>query len=81
MFSTPFWAAHDHHACITMFKMDGLGFADHEHWGMSIKSTHLLLDYSETLKRSQLNEQASVARRFHPLGLRVAGPYPENCPG
>ena len=50
--------------------MDGLGLADHEHWGMSIKSTQLVLDYSETLKRSRLNEEASVARRFHPLDWR-----------
>ena len=42
--------------------MDGLGLADHEHWGMRIKSTQLVLDYSETLKRSRLNEEASVAR-------------------
>ena len=42
---------------------------------MSIKSTHLALDYSETLKRSRLNEEASVARRFHPLGWRVPGDH------
>ena len=59
MFSTPFRAPRDHHAYNTMFKMDGLGLADHEYWGMSIKSTHLVLDYSETLKRR--NEEASVS--------------------
>ena len=37
------------------------------------------MEYSETLKRSQLNEEASVARRFHPLGWRVAGDA-QNCP-
>ena len=58
MFSTPLWAPRDHHVYITMFKLDGLGLADHEHWGMSIKSTQLILDYSETLKRSQLNERS-----------------------
>ena len=49
-----------------MFKIDGLGLADHEHWGMSIKSTYLVLEYSETLKISRLNEEESVAMRFHP---------------
>ena len=51
---------------ITMFRMDGLGrgLADHERWGMSIKSTQLVLDYSEPLKRSRLNEEA-----FPPFGL------------
>ena len=49
MFLTPFQAPRDHHAYITMFKMDGLGLADHEHWGMSIKSTQLVLDYSTLL--------------------------------
>ena len=60
MFSTPFRAARDHHEYITMFKMDGLGLADHEHWSMSIKSTHLALDYLETLKRSGLNEEVNA---------------------
>ena len=59
MFSKP---PLDRHVYITMFKMDGLGLADHERWDMSIKSTHLVLDYSETLKRSRLNEEANVAR-------------------
>ena len=64
MLSTPFRALCDHHVYITMFKMDGLGLAEHEHWGMSIKSTQRVLDYSETLKRSRLNEEASVARVY-----------------
>ena len=35
MLSTPLRAPRDHHiAYNTMFKMDGLGLADHEHWGM-----------------------------------------------
>ena len=80
MFSTPFRALPDNYVYITMFKMDGLGLADHEHWGMSIKSTHLVLDYSlnysQTLKRSWLHEEASVARCFYPLGWRVALPGP-----
>ena len=71
-----FRTLHDHHANITMFKMDGLGLADHEHAGMSIKSTHPVFNYSETLKRSRSNEEASDARRFHPLGWRVALPGP-----
>ena len=62
MSSTPFRAPCDHHVYVTMFKLDGLCLADHEQWGMSIKSTQLVLDYSETLKRSQSNEEASVAR-------------------
>ena len=34
MFSTPFQAPCDHHVFITkMFKMDGVGLADHEQWG------------------------------------------------
>ena len=61
MFSTLFQAPCDHHVYIPMFKIDGLGLADREHWGMRIQSTRLVLDYSETLKRSQLNEEASVA--------------------
>ena len=50
MFSTPFQAPCDHHVYITMFKMDGLGLAEHKHWGMSVKSFQLVLEYSETLK-------------------------------
>ena len=61
MFSTHFRALRDHNVYITMFKKDGLGLADHEHWGMSTKSTHLVLDYSATLKISRLHEEASVA--------------------
>ena len=63
MFSTPFPAPRDHHVYITLFKMDGLGLADHEHWDINIKSTHPVLDYSETLQTSRLHEEASVARR------------------
>ena len=69
VFSAPFRAAHDNYVYITMFNMDGLGLADYEHWGMSINSTHLVLDYSPTLKRSRLHEEASVARRFPSFGL------------
>ena len=69
MFSTRFQAPCDLHVYITIFKMDGLGFADHEHWGMSIKTTQLVLDYSETLKRSRSNEEASVAMVFFFLFL------------
>ena len=60
MFSTSLRTPRAHHLYITMFKMDGLGLADHEHMGVSIQSTQLVLDYSETLKRSRLNEEASV---------------------
>ena len=52
--------------------MDWVLMHDHEHWGMSIKSTHLVLDYSQTLKLCRLHDEASVARRFHSLGWRVA---------
>ena len=44
---------------------------DHAHWGMNMTSTHLLWDYLETLIRSWLNEEASVARHFHHFGWRV----------
>ena len=74
MFSIPFRAARDHHIYITMFKTDGLGLTDHEHWGMSVKSTHLALDYSDMLKRSWLHEEASFATLFSmplPLHLHV----------
>ena len=37
MFSTPFQAPCDHHVYIKMIKMDGLGLADHEHWGIEHK--------------------------------------------
>ena len=67
MFLTPFQAACDHHEYITLFKMDGLGLADHEQWGMCIKSTHLALDYSETLKTSRLNEKRVLQPRFESM--------------
>ena len=57
-----------------MSKTDGwIGsqVADHEHWGMSIKSTQLVLDYSETLNRSWLKP--------HILSLAESGMYiPDN---
>ena len=46
---------------------------------MSIKSTLLVLDYLELLKRSRLNEEASVARCFHPLGWRWQGQVLADC--
>ena len=78
MLSPPFPAICRHYIYIKMFTMDAMCFSYHEHWGMRITWTHVVLDYSYTYKISWLHE-VSVVMHFQHLCWRVAWPGPCRC--